>query len=812
MRIIVVMATNSFLDKKQKNLLDTVLELSRGSSHEIIFTNNQDEQYDLNDYNYSFIPLNDLETISLDNSVVITPVHHLFVILPHINGVQNVKLCTYCYSTQAFKWLSNNIGSPSAIAGLQEIILKTKACAVIDDSIRFDISLAEECPIIPYIVSMESVCLSETRPLISKTRMNVGFYGRVDSRAANAVLNLLRYYKYQKLGDYVDFYIFGTVDNMSLFKHFKNYNQNSRIIFVGNLDFDALGEYVKNHVDFLLSYGHYALEASFFGVPVAIPAMSKKVEQNNGYVWLSDVSGYVYEWENSRNNDLKTLGTIWDEVTAPSSKECIADCCFEYVLKNASPDIAVCNLRKLIEESSLTPEVLFSNEDIRSFVSSYQQSVQRGAKEKSESLMSSFNPVRETLMKIRGIVGKPYDSMSFTHIQNAYGKKKNSISRIKGKIKVAFFVTFKQSFPSRSIFELMISDKDFDPYIVITPNVSRTMTYQVNLMEDAFDSLSKEYGAERVIKGYDRDTDVYLDFRDEFRIIFFSNPYKHYDHPLHNIDYFLKYNVLTAYINYGFPCLKFWDNVLSLDFYNKVWNVYAETQSHVDYLRDKQVIHSRNVVLTGYSKIDKLSLEKKVSKRKTVILAPHHTVFGWNKLNISNFLKYQELFIKLPVLFEEIDFVFRPHPLLFQQLIEHKIWSEDEIQQYLDKIDQMPNMRYDDSDYYYDSFADSDAMIHDCGSFIAEYLYTKKPCCYMMKSKDETYSSLVPFGQECMDNYYHAYTEEDILRFLSDVVIGGNDPMKTDREAFVDEKLAYNYPHASEAIVSHLKQELGRLK
>ncbi len=805
-----MMTTNGHLDSVQKNLFDLALNLSKDNSNEVIYSNNQDQSVRLEDHRYSFVSIKDLKTICFDDSVVFTITHHLFLVLPYLTTAKNVKICTYCTSNQTFNYLNDNISSSLTESTIKNVFVKTNSCAAINNIVRIELDLNKDCPIIPLILQDTDANQIETKPVISDKEMNVGFYGYIDSRSVNAIMNLLRNCKYQELDIRINFFIFGNVEDMGLFSNFKEYYQNSKIIFIGDLNLGDLKEYVKNHVDFLLSYGHYALEAATIGVPVAIPTMSKTLIPSNSYVWLSDVNGYVYEWQNCLNNDSKTLKNIWKDVTETSSKKERAEQCYQYVLTNASSDIAVSNLKKLIDQSTLTPEILFSDHDILSFAESYKQFIMKEGEISLDAFKKNKAPAKKSHVSLKNPLKMPITKMSFLHIQQSYGKKIHSIRKIKGRIKVAFFITFKQSFPTRSIFELMMKDDVFDPYIVIAPNISRTLAYQMELMNDAFESYSKEYGSDRVIMAYNPSEDTYLDFKDEFKIIFFSNPYKHYDHPLHNIDHFLNYNVLTAYVNYGFPCLSYWDNVLSLSFYNKVWNVYAETQSHVDYLKKNQAIHARNVVLTGYSKMDKLNLEKKVSMRKVIIISPHHTVFGWNKLNISNFLRYSELFLKLPLLFKEVDFVFRPHPLLFQQLIENKIWTQNDIQQYLNNIESIPNIRYDDSDYYFDSFAESDAMIHDCGSFIAEYLFTKKPCCYMMKSKEETYNSLIPFGQKCMDNYYHAYEEKDILSFVENVVLSGNDPKKNQREDFVNNELAYNYPHASAATISHLKQILRK--
>ena len=53
-------------------------------------------------------------------------------------------------------------------------------------------------------------------------------------------------------------------------------------------------------------------------------------------------------------------------------------------------------------------------------------------------------------------------------------------------------------------------------------------------------------------------------------------------------------------------------------------------------------------------------------ERKTIIIAPHHTIEAKfrNSIGLSNFLEYAELFQELPKKYPQIDFIFRPHPLL----------------------------------------------------------------------------------------------------------------------------------------------------
>ena len=160
-------------------------------------------------------------------------------------------------------------------------------------------------------------------------------------------------------------------------------------------------------------------------------------------------------------------------------------------------------------------------------------------------------------------------------------------------------------------------------------------------------------------------------------------------------------------------------------------------------------------------------------------------------------------------MFPEVDFIFRPHPLLFANLKAHNIWKDSEIEEYMRRLLSNKNMVYDKEGDYMQQFADSDAMIHDCGSFIGEYLYTEKPCCYMMKSFNDTMNSLLPLGQECMQHYYHAFNSDDIINFIKNVVLGGNDVKRSDRINFVEKELKVNYPNAAKFVCDIIKKEIN---
>ena len=102
----------------------------------------------------------------------------------------------------------------------------------------------------------------------------------------------------------------------------------------------------------------------------------------------------------------------------------------------------------------------------------------------------------------------------------------------------------------------------------------------------------------------------------------------------------------------------------------------------------------------------------------------------------------------------------------------------------------MPNCQLEESSYV-DLFLTSDAMIHDCGSFTTEYLFTKKPVMYLIKNNDFI-SKFSTFGLMSFNNHYHGRTEDDVRNFIESVVINGNDTMREQREDFFNKYLAPN--------------------
>lgn len=432
---------------------------------------------------------------------------------------------------------------------------------------------------------------------------------------------------------------------------------------------------------------------------------------------------------------------------------------------------------------------------------------EREASQKLRSEIDTVNSYNSSLMEKKDKLKKIVFQLNLYRYEIILQKLKAKIKSGE-KIRICFFVMYDSVFSAKPLYEKLQKEKKFETFIVVVPDFLRGEDHLKYSFNKTYSSLYKKY--KNVFKGYDTKNKKAYDFSEKIDLVCFSTPYKGITNEFFEIDYFLDKDILPFYINYGFFTLKFGREIIKSDSYSYFWRVFVENKFNIEELKKYQNISGKNAIVTGYCKMDELNkiIENK-KRKKTIIIAPHHTIGNWEALKISNFLKYADFFIELPKIYQNINFVFRPHPLLITQLKKSEIWGEKKTNEYIKKIKSYPNLIYSDGGDYLKLFKNSDGMIHDCGSFLAEYLFTGKPSCYILKNKQSIDKWFLPIGKKCLDNSYQAFSKKDILNFIDSVIIEEKDYMKNKRIEFVNDSLKVNYPHVSQVILNYIKKELN---
>lgn len=384
---------------------------------------------------------------------------------------------------------------------------------------------------------------------------------------------------------------------------------------------------------------------------------------------------------------------------------------------------------------------------------------------------------------------------------------KNIIKKLKKKekIKVAFFVDQCAVWKCDGIYRKFLEDKKFDPIVVLVPYMVAGKEIMVRDMNQAYNYFkTKNYN---VIKTYNKQTDSWLDVKKTINpdIVFFTKPYQ----GLTKYEYYI-YNwldSLTCYIPYFYSSGSHNEVFHNLPLQNMVWRYFSEYESKKEEIAEVAYSKARNVVYLGYPNFDHfISYKKHDNKRKKIIWSPHHSIIGQIGCDQSNFLELADFMLNIVKKYKEIDFVFKPHPLLINKLYIHESWGKSKTDEYYKEWESHPNTKIELGDYI-TLFQESDALIHDCGSFINEYLAVDKPCMYCVKSQI-SWNNLSGKTKDMFEKcYYLAYKKEDIVDFIEKVVIKGQDKKKDSRTKYVKENIIpLNGKSASDNIFNYIKK------
>ena len=403
----------------------------------------------------------------------------------------------------------------------------------------------------------------------------------------------------------------------------------------------------------------------------------------------------------------------------------------------------------------------------------------------------------------------------YLYLNQLSWKRKSLIQALqkRGKANVLFFVSNVAMWRAQKVFDLLNRDEHFSVSVFLYPFSS----FEKEQRLQAIHTL-RDYFSERQLPFYDgtQIEDPAAFIKKEIRpdIVFYPQQYMNlYGNGL---DSELYDDLLLCYIPYAL--IVFDQGWLYNQRYNNVaWRLYFPSQLHKDNAEHLAINKGRNVRLVGEASADAYLDEdhsnpwkERQSRKKRIIWAPHFSIGKDGLLHRGSFLDLHALMLKLATQYaEHIQIAFKPHPRLLTELYNHPDWGKEKADAYYRKWAEMPNTQLETGEYI-DLFMNSDAMIHDCGSFTAEYLYTLRPVMFYTHDRKAVEKQLNELGMAALDAHYIGGSADDIESFIKDVVIGENDPKVSARKAVYDKYLLPpNGRSTAENIYHDLLSSLG---
>lgn len=361
-----------------------------------------------------------------------------------------------------------------------------------------------------------------------------------------------------------------------------------------------------------------------------------------------------------------------------------------------------------------------------------------------------------------------------------------TIVRRKPVINVIFIITELAMWKTELLYLKMRLHPRFNPHICVLPS-----TEDEKAKETVIAYLNQ--------KGYPysaigKDESVQKDFKAD--IIFYQKPYLWVYEKAHS---FLKNKkALLCYAPYCFHDVLM-DFICNQPFHNYAWLCFFENDicsKEAAMLMDNK---GRNNVVTGIPMSDAFLLPQiaykdrwkvQTVKKKRIIWAPHFSLPSQEQdphnLSYSTFLENADLMLAMAEKYRDsIQILFKPHPLLFSRVSQR--WGEHGAMAYWKQWEEMENGQVETGSYT-DFFMTSDAMIHDCGSFTIEYLYTGNPVMYLTHDSRKHMENLSSFARQAFRLHYIGETHEDIEHFIQRV-LQGVDEKKAERAQFYRDAL-----------------------
>ena len=350
--------------------------------------------------------------------------------------------------------------------------------------------------------------------------------------------------------------------------------------------------------------------------------------------------------------------------------------------------------------------------------------------------------------------------------------QKQVLKKLKKKsaFNVIFYVYDESKWKSQSVYDLMIQDKRFFPKIVVTKNcaVEGNANYQTKEDVKRCYEFFKNKGM-NVEYGYDVINNEFIPF-ETFSpdIIIYSHPW--YVYKTQGPVMCSKF-ALTFYIPYFIPASEQWHEY-GLRFHQYLFRHYVPTDLVKDFYAKNMPNGGKSLKAVGNPILDYCF--NKENAPKYIIYAPHWTVCGDN-LRFGTFDWNGEKILEFAKTHSELNWIFRPHPLMYKFILASGFMSKEDVDRYFKEWKELGI--YSQGGDYTDLFNQSYAMITDCGSFLTEYFVTENPVIHLIS--DEFTPN--PTIKEIDKTYYTAHNSEELEKHLNDVILNKNDYKKQDR-------------------------------
>lgn len=390
---------------------------------------------------------------------------------------------------------------------------------------------------------------------------------------------------------------------------------------------------------------------------------------------------------------------------------------------------------------------------------------------------------------------------------SAYSNSLNLQPR-KNKIELVFIIYMPEVFTTfQSIYEAAMADEKFSVHILAQPHMDNQQGLQG--INPAYEYLGKTY--QNVINAYNNEE--WFDLRKlQPDYVFYTRPYTFQYYSEYNPKYVRQY-AKVCFHSYSYDMDRIADFfiVYNYDFMQYVTFCFNTAESTCSRLKKMLEISKKEypqIHCIGFTRFDLIKNElisnvNQNSNRKCILWLPRWASGKKQGKKQSHFFLYVDNFLKFTQIRTDVDFIIRPHPLMFANFLSQGIYTQQDINDFYKKCEKLGNVYIDTEKNYFTSLRKADILFSDYTALLVEFFVTGKPIIYC--DDDSTFNYEMKRMDKC---FYHYYKWDEIEAILIKL-LNGDDYLKEKRikeiPNFLDET------NAGKNIIECLKKDYYRI-
>lgn len=373
------------------------------------------------------------------------------------------------------------------------------------------------------------------------------------------------------------------------------------------------------------------------------------------------------------------------------------------------------------------------------------------------------------------------------------------------KMRIVFIVQRTEVFNSvRTVFEAAAASGQCEVYLLPIPRNALGSGLEWDTYAAVID-FCKNLGSGTVLDAYDPEKKQFRDLRTIHPdYIFLNTPYTDaYPEPyfIENLSKIAKvcyvpygYSMMEKHLEYIYRDRSFTENVSYIFSSSKLEYGFAKK-----YFLLSHLINGISLYNIGFPRFD--LVKKNSPERKTVLWLPRWTAEIQKGNGQSSFLCMKDDFLRFAIEKPELFIVIRPHPLMFLNYQKNGIMTENEIRQFIQAVEDIPNVVLDLSEDYMDALNEAWVLVSDFSSLLAEFYVSGKPIIYTGEVEDFS-----PYERDMLATFYVENAWSGIKRMLCQLH-SGDDPHAADRSKSVNKFLVNKEQGIGKSIFARLKDD-----